>query len=98
MGTYSCPDSSRIAAITWSAISRRALPGGSSASSGAIASGLPIVTPIRPGRGTICPGPSTCLVPDSATGMTGRPDFSASQPTPGRPRYKRPSGDLVPSG
>jgi hypothetical protein len=84
--------------MTWSAIIRRALPGGSSASSGAIVTGLPIVTPTRPGRGSTRPGGSTRRVPDMATGMTGSPDFSASQPTPGRPRYRRPSGDLVPSG
>ena len=29
--------------------------------------------------------------------MTGRPDFSASHPTPGRPGQAT-SGDLVPSG
>ena len=47
--------------------------------------------------------PSATAAVMSVTGSvlsrkTGRPDLSASQPTPGRPRYSRPSGDLVPSG
>src|SRR5215469_2550461 len=46
--------------------------------------------------GIECPGGRTRSVPTMATGMTGIPDASASQPTPVRPRYRRPSGDLVP--
>ena len=98
MCTYSWPDRPLIATITCSAMSCLALPGGPPVISGPNLSGEPILTSIRPGRGTTCPGGSTRLVPSMATGMTGSPDFSASQPTPGRPRYSRPSGDRVPSG
>jgi len=98
MCTYSWPDSSLIAVITCSAMSWRALPGGAPRTRAENDSGAPILTSIRPGRGSTRPGGSTRRVPWMPTGRTGSPDFSASQPTPGRPRYSRPSGDRVPSG
>ena len=35
---------------------------------------------------------------DIATGIIGAPDSIANRAIPVRPLYKRPSGDLVPSG
>ena len=98
MGTYSWPVSFWISVITCAAISCLALPGGAASVSGGMTSGAPTRISIRPGRGTTEPGGSTRRVPTMPTGMTGSPDFRASQPTPGRPRYSRPSGDRVPSG
>jgi hypothetical protein len=95
--TYSCPDRSPIARITSSAIVRRAFAGGSPAR-WPNSSGLPILISILVGRGTGAPGGSIFLVPSIATGRTGAVVFIASQPSPARPRYSRPSGDLVPSG
>ena len=98
MGTYSWPDSSWMARITSSAIARRARRGRRAGRLGAATHRLADPELDTPGRGTKWPGGSTRPVPNMPTGITGRPDFSASQPTPGRPRYSRPSGELVPSG
>ena len=89
-----------MARITSSAMARRALPGASRPAPGSAPKviGLPILISIFPGRGTIRPGGRTRSVPIMATGMTGSLEFMASQPTPGRPRYRRPSGERVPSG
>ena len=59
MCTYSWPDSSLIALITCSVISCLALPGGPAVISGGNLSGAPILTSIRPGRGTTRSGGST---------------------------------------
>jgi len=81
-------------------MARRALPGApySPPPMSSKVIGLPIRISIRPSRGMTRPGGSTRPVPIMATGMTGSPELMASQPTPGRARYRRPSGDLVPSG
>ena len=51
--------------------------------------------PMRGSRATMgC----TRSVPTRPTGTTVAPASRASFATPGRPRYSRPSGDLVPSG
>lgn len=86
MWTYSWPVSFWISVITRSAMSCLALPGAAERTSGGNESGAPILISIRPGRGTTEPGGSTRRVPTMPTGMTGSPDFRASQPTPGRPR------------
>ncbi|GAA3260268.1 hypothetical protein GCM10010532_111910 [Dactylosporangium siamense] len=51
-----------------------------------------------PNRTVILARPGSPPVPASATGTTGAPAVSASHATPVRPRYRRPSRDLVPSG
>ena len=86
-----------MAAVTCSAITRLALPGGSPAR-WPNSIGLPIRISIRVGRGSHDPGGSIFLVPTMATGRTGASDCSARYPIPVRPRYSLPSGDLVPSG
>ncbi len=95
--TYSWPDRSAIVRMTSSATVRRARAGGSPAR-WPKSIGLPILISIRVGRGSDAPGGSIFRVPSMATGITGAPVFSASQPRPARPRYSRPSGDRVPSG
>ncbi len=62
-------------------------------------SGLPNLTPGRiDSRGSSRPGGWSSKVPIMAQGITGAPDSSASLATPVLPRYRRPSGVLVPSG
>ncbi len=50
------------------------------------------------GRGRFEPGRWTSEVPTIPTGITGTPHPRARRATPVCPRYRRPSGERVPSG